>query len=117
MLPRVSAGAALHGLACVLCVCATGCADAALYTTVGLTQRYFIVQLWVHQDKAFSVELGLSDHSGTRRRILVSSAFKDVVVNPLHAQMPADVIPRARWVNLCFDLGDLTQELFSVSEV
>jgi hypothetical protein len=40
------------------------------------------------QSQALTLELGISDTTGTRRRLLFSSSFADVKATPLHCQVP-----------------------------
>ncbi|CAN0599761.1 unnamed protein product, partial [Ectocarpus sp. 12 AP-2014] len=56
---------------------------------VGLRQRYLVLQVLTStsQDKPFSLELGLTDTCGTRRRLVLSSSFRALHCTPLHAQV------------------------------
>lgn len=57
---------------------------------VGLTQRFLVLQLFVPSGigRPLLLELGVSDTDRTRRRLLLSTAFREPVRNPLHAQVP-----------------------------
>lgn len=56
---------------------------------MGLRQRHLVLQVLTanSEDKPFSVELGLTVASGTRRRLVLSSAFRAVHCTPHHAQV------------------------------
>ncbi|CAM9866448.1 unnamed protein product, partial [Discosporangium mesarthrocarpum] len=56
---------------------------------LGLRQRFLVLQVYVHAsaEKPFSLELGVTDGGGTRRRLVLSSSFKALHCTPLHAQV------------------------------
>lgn len=56
---------------------------------VGLRQRHLVLQVLTatSHDKPFSLELGLTDAGGTRRRLVLSSSFRALHCTPLHAQV------------------------------
>lgn len=62
--------------------------------TVGLRQRHLVVQVLTaaSQDKPFSLELGVADSSGTKRRLVLSSSFRALHCTPLHAQVVLGVL-------------------------
>ena len=64
-------------------------------------------QVRVPVGKSFGVELGFHDAFGTRRRILLSTAFKEIKQTPLHVRVPLPVVVRNSWLNICLDLPDL----------
>jgi len=76
----------------------------------GLVQPILVLQVFLPQGKPFSVELGITDVTKTRRRLLFSSAFKEMSTNPLHARFPlvdsSSVmrVQRDCWINLCFNM-------------
>lgn len=57
--------------------------------SVGLRQRHLVVQVLTSAspDKTFSLELGVTDSGGTRRRLVLSSSFRTLHCTPLHAQV------------------------------
>eukprot|EP00397_Hematodinium_sp_SG-2012_P007306 GEMP01007349.1.p1 GENE.GEMP01007349.1~~GEMP01007349.1.p1 ORF type:complete len:1107 (+),score=299.75 GEMP01007349.1:334-3654(+) len=77
---------------------------------LGLVQPILVMQVYLPQGKPFSVEIGITDATRTRRRLLFSSTFKEMSTNPLHARFPlvdSSSVMRVRrncWVNLCFDI-------------
>eukprot|EP00752_Nemacystus_decipiens_P008031 g7177.t1 len=83
---------------------------------LGLRQRHLVLQVLTaaSQDKPFSLELGLKDSGGTRRRLVLSSSFKALHCTPLHAQVPLVGLDRHRgtWANLSIDLVGLTAVCF-----
>ncbi|CAM9591086.1 unnamed protein product, partial [Choristocarpus tenellus] len=84
--------------------------------TLGLRQRYLVIQVFTHSstDRPFSIELGVTDAGGTRRRLVFSSAFRALHCTPLHAQIPLACQGRHRgkWANLSMDLVGLTSMCF-----
>ncbi|KAF0746337.1 hypothetical protein AaE_008161, partial [Aphanomyces astaci] len=63
----------------------------------GLTQRYLVLQVSIPAAAAISVEVGVLDTNGTRRRVVMSSAFRGAVVHQLHAQ-----VRKAALIPCCF---------------
>jgi hypothetical protein len=82
---------------------------------VGIVQRFLCVQLLVPIGSPCSFELGVSDSSGNRRRILLSSAFRGLERTPLHGKVPLDgghALVRGCWTNLCLDVEGLVSLCF-----
>jgi len=83
---------------------------------LGLVQPILVLQVFLTVGKPFSVEIGITDDTITRRRLLFSSAFKEMSTNPLHARFPLiDTIRQTRvkrncWVSLCFDIESIVQK-------
>lgn len=70
------------------------CSISWVKKSVGLRQRHLVVQVLTaaSQDKPFSLELGVTDSSGTRRRLVLSSSFRALHCTPLHAQVDLGVL-------------------------
>ncbi|ETW06947.1 hypothetical protein H310_03057 [Aphanomyces invadans] len=81
--------------------------------SLGLTQRYLVLQTAIPAAAAISVEVGVTDANGTRRRIVMSSAFRGAVVHQLHAQVPLQQVTRDTWLNWCFDVAALVDGSFA----
>ncbi|KXZ42223.1 hypothetical protein GPECTOR_179g246 [Gonium pectorale] len=79
---------------------------------LGLTQPHLLLQLEVGVGVPFSLELGLTDAGGTRRRVILSSSFSELKSTPLHCQVPFAAVPRELWLNLVLPLADLAAVLF-----
>ncbi|KAH9082827.1 hypothetical protein LEN26_021123 [Aphanomyces euteiches] len=79
---------------------------------LGLTQRYLVFQICIPPAKAISVEVGVTDTQGARRRIVISSAFRGAVVHQLHAQIPLLSVTRETWLNWVFDIAALVDGSF-----
>ncbi|KAL3668708.1 hypothetical protein V7S43_006004 [Phytophthora oleae] len=80
-------------------------------SSLGLAQRFIILQLLVPFTRSFSVEICFSDFHKVRRRFVAASAFRDTARTTLHVQLPlnaADVL-RDQWMNLVFDLQTLSE--------
>ncbi|XP_062593708.1 protein CFAP20DC-like [Saccostrea cucullata] len=69
-----------------------------------LIQRYLVFQMFVPRGKEFSFEIGVIDQRKNKRRLMFSSAQKDIQANELHARIPLTIVRRHMWVNLCVDL-------------
>ncbi|PFX30604.1 uncharacterized protein C3orf67 homolog [Stylophora pistillata] len=81
--------------------------------SLGLTQRYLVLQLYVPLGHSFSLEFGVSDSSGNnKRRILLSSNHREITITQLHARFPFNILRLGVWLNLCFDLRSLVGETF-----
>ncbi|GIM07055.1 hypothetical protein Vretimale_11292 [Volvox reticuliferus] len=81
-------------------------------STLGLMQPHLLLQLEVGVGTPFSVEVGLSDASATRRRIILSSSFSELKCTPLHCQVPFTCLPRECWLNLVLPVAELAVVLF-----
>ncbi|XP_022107810.1 uncharacterized protein C3orf67 homolog isoform X2 [Acanthaster planci] len=80
--------------------------------TLALVQRFLVVQVFVPLGQDFSVELGVSDMGNNKRRLLFSTAQKEIAATPLHAKIPLTIVKRAVWLNLCIDLVSIVSEAF-----
>ncbi|XP_071784290.1 protein CFAP20DC-like [Asterias amurensis] len=80
--------------------------------TLALVQRFLVAQVYVSIGQDFSIELSVSDMGNNKRRLLFSTAQKEIAVTPLHAKIPLTVMKRAMWLNLCIDLVSLVSEGF-----
>ncbi|GIL53022.1 hypothetical protein Vafri_8735, partial [Volvox africanus] len=81
-------------------------------STLGLVQPHLLLQLEVGVGTPFSVEVGLSDASATRRRVILSSSFSELKCTPLHCQVPFTCLPRESWLNLVLPIAELAAVLF-----
>ncbi|XP_072026449.1 protein CFAP20DC-like [Amphiura filiformis] len=80
--------------------------------TLVLIQRYLVLQLLVPLGKDFSIEISVSDMSNNKRRLLFSTAQRDIAATPLHAKVPLTILKRAVWLNLCIDMLSIVGEAF-----
>ena len=55
-------------------------------------------------------ELAVTDLSSIKKRIMLSTSFKDVSMTPLHAKIPLMILRRGVWANLCLDLVSFVEE-------
>ena len=79
---------------------------------LGLVQPYLVLQLTVPSQKPFALELSISDTTKARRRVLLSTSFREPVRTPLHTRLPLASLHREVWLNLTFDLFDLVGKCF-----
>lgn len=80
--------------------------------SLGLLQRYLILQLYVPLGHSFSLEFGITDSGNNKRRILLSSNHREVTITHLHARFPLNILRLGVWLNLCMDLQSLVSETF-----
>ena len=57
----------------------------------------------------------ITDSQKNKRRIYLSTAFKEISSNLLHMKVPLAQLPTGQWMNLCFDLEDLVSGNFKGS--
>ncbi|XP_013404893.1 uncharacterized protein C3orf67 homolog [Lingula anatina] len=75
-----------------------------------LVQRFLVFQVWVPKGGDFSIEVGITDLSNSKRRLHLSTSSKEANPNPLHSKIPLSVIKRGIWTNLCLDMVSLVGE-------
>ncbi|XP_073207036.1 protein CFAP20DC isoform X12 [Lepidochelys kempii] len=80
--------------------------------TLGLIQRFLVLQIYVPLGQDFSTELLVTDLGNIKRRLYLSTVHKELSVTPLHAKLPLFMIKRKIWCNLCIDLVAFTSEIF-----
>ncbi|XP_075794546.1 protein CFAP20DC isoform X2 [Pelodiscus sinensis] len=80
--------------------------------TLGLIQRFLVLQIYVPLGQDFSTELLVTDLGNIKRRLYLSTVHKELSVTPLHAKLPLYMIKRKIWCNLCIDLVAFTSEIF-----
>ncbi|KAL0978134.1 hypothetical protein UPYG_G00166590 [Umbra pygmaea] len=80
--------------------------------SLGLVQRFLVLQVNVSQCKDFSAELVITDLSHLKRRLYLSTVHKEFFATPLHARIPFVGLKRNVWCNMCIDLVSFTGELF-----
>jgi len=83
----------------------------AASSSLGLAQRFVVLQLLVPFTRSFSVEICFSDFRKVRRRFVVASAFRETARTALHVQLPLSAadVTRDQWMNLVFDLQALSE--------
>jgi hypothetical protein len=79
---------------------------------VAMTQPFFVFQITLPPEASCCIEITVSDEKKTRRRLVLSTSFKDIAVNPLHAQLPLSCVRRNQWLNLCIDVAQLCLDCF-----
>ncbi|XP_028680433.2 uncharacterized protein C3orf67 homolog [Erpetoichthys calabaricus] len=81
-------------------------------SSLGLIQRYLILQIHLPLGKDFSTELIVTDMSNIKRRLYLSTVHKELSTTALHAKIPLARVKRKIWCNLCIDLLSFTNEIF-----
>jgi hypothetical protein len=84
--------------------------------TLGLTQRYLVFQIRCFANKPITIEIATLNKHDHRTRLHLSSKFREVDCNSLHAQLPLTISYPDRWVNFVIDLIETTKECFGVSD-
>ena len=78
-----------------------------------LMQSYIVFQMHLLSNKAFTIEIAVTDSSNTKHRLVFSSCSKEVVVtNSLHARIPLIDFPLGKWVNAVIDVHSVVSEYF-----
>jgi Protein of unknown function (DUF667) len=72
--------------------------------TLALVQPYLVLQVFIMPAQPFTLEIAITDISNSKRRLVFSSASKDLTVNPLHARIPNSSFVRGAWANISIDL-------------
>eukprot|EP00891_Asterochloris_glomerata_P009023 jgi/Astpho2/9023/fgenesh1_pg.00133_%23_54_t len=73
------------------------------------------MQINVGADQAFSLELSVVAVDGSRRKMLMSTAFHEAKPTPLHCQLPLAGVQQGTWQNLLLDMAGLTRACFKGS--
>lgn len=73
--------------------------------TLALVQPFLVLQVFILPAQPFTLELAMTDISNTKRRIVFSSASKDLTVNPMHARVPNGAFIRGTWANISIDMA------------
>ena len=86
--------------------------------TLGVVQTLLVIQLQYFQDAKLSFEISIIDKKGQRRRLHISSVFRTMECNGLHAQIPWHwgEVSSDTWTNVVLDLPYLTQQCFQTAE-
>ncbi|XP_010738184.3 protein CFAP20DC isoform X1 [Larimichthys crocea] len=80
--------------------------------SLGLLQRFLVLQVNIPQSKDFSIELAITDLEHLKRRLHLSTVHKELSATLLHAKIPFVGLKRNIWSTLCIDLVSFTDELF-----
>ncbi|XP_041836257.1 uncharacterized protein C3orf67 homolog [Melanotaenia boesemani] len=80
--------------------------------SLGLIQRFLVLQVNVPEHHNFSTELVITDSENLKRRLHLSTVHKELSSTLLHAKIPYTGLKRNTWSTLCIDLVSLTGELF-----
>lgn len=86
------------------------------HIAVALTQPLLVFQLCLPADPAscafIEVTASCDSERRSRRRLVLSSSFKEVSVHSLHAQLPLGVARRGHWLHLVVDCAALCSDCF-----
>ncbi|XP_026163039.1 protein CFAP20DC isoform X2 [Mastacembelus armatus] len=80
--------------------------------SLGLLQRFLVLQVNIPQFKDFSTELVITDSEHLKRRLHLSTVHKELSSTLLHAKIPFVGVKRDIWSTLCIDLVSFAAELF-----
>ncbi|XP_041047550.1 uncharacterized protein C3orf67 homolog [Carcharodon carcharias] len=80
--------------------------------TLGLIQRFLVLQLCVPVGQDFSTELLITDLGNIKRRLYLSTIHKELSATPLHAKIPLRIIKRKIWNNICIDMVSFANAAF-----
>ncbi|XP_072438528.1 protein CFAP20DC isoform X2 [Chiloscyllium punctatum] len=80
--------------------------------SLGLIQRFLVLQLCVPVGQDFSTELLITDLGNIKRRLYLSTIHKELSATPLHAKIPLGIIKRKIWSNVCIDMVSFANAAF-----
>ncbi|XP_040014582.1 uncharacterized protein C3orf67 homolog isoform X1 [Xiphias gladius] len=80
--------------------------------SLGLLQRFLVLQVNIPQCKDFSIELMITDSEHLKRRLHLSTVHKELTATLLHAKIPFVGLKRNIWSTLYIDVVSFTAELF-----
>mmetsp|Transcript_56290 Transcript_56290/g.89368 ORF Transcript_56290/g.89368 Transcript_56290/m.89368 type:complete len:1013 (+) Transcript_56290:149-3187(+) len=86
---------------------------------LGLVQPCLVLQVFLPQnrEKPFAVEVGVTDSSRSRRRLLFSAVAQEAHApgfqsSAVHVRLPLIGVRRGTWLNLCLDMDSLVRGSF-----
>jgi hypothetical protein len=85
---------------------------AAERTPLALVQPFLVLQVYLPFTESFTLEIGITDSSSTKRRLIFSSASKTYAITPLHARIPNSSFLRGTWANISIDLVSFVNKCF-----
>ena len=87
-----------------------------------LIHPYLVIQVYAPQQQALTLDLGVTDSSKTRRKLLLTTAAKEFKSNPLHATIPLlsstisstqdGIFTFNTWTNVIVDMPSLVSASF-----
>ncbi|XP_078269887.1 protein CFAP20DC [Rhinoraja longicauda] len=80
--------------------------------SLGLIQRFLVLQIWFPVGQDFSTELQITDLGNIKRRLYLSTIHKEFSTTPLHAKIPLGIIRRKIWSNICIDMVSFANAAF-----
>ncbi|XP_078802860.1 protein CFAP20DC isoform X3 [Oryzias latipes] len=80
--------------------------------SLGLFQRFLVLQVNVPIDRDFSIELVITDSDHQKRRLHISTVHRQLSASVWHARIPFIGLKRNIWSTLCIDLLSMARELF-----
>ncbi|OMJ88180.1 hypothetical protein SteCoe_9913 [Stentor coeruleus] len=80
---------------------------------LALVQAYLVLQIFIMPTQPFTLELVITDISNSKRRLVFSSASKELIVNPLHARIPNITFVRGIWANISIDMVRIVNSCFT----
>lgn len=81
-------------------------------TSLALVQPYLVLQVFLPLSEGFTLEVGITDSSSIKRRLIFSSASKAYAITPLHSRIPNSSFVRGSWANISIDLVSFVNRCF-----
>ena len=78
--------------------------------TLGLFQSFIVFQIYLFSSKQFSIEIGISNTTKTKRRLLFSTNNQVYAISSLHCRIPILNFPIGKWVNFSIDVLDFVSD-------
>ena len=77
-----------------------------------ILQPFLVIQLFVLPGVSFSLEVVVLDAANQKRRILMSTSYREISVTAFHVKIPLSILKRGTWLNLCLDLLSFVADSF-----
>ncbi len=78
----------------------------------GITQPLVIFQIYLFLEKNMSLDLKITDSSGNKRRLQISTCCKELECNGLHCRVPWILPLKDKWMNFVINLQYLVAAVF-----
>lgn len=81
--------------------------------TLSLVQSFLVLQIFIMPSQPFTLELVITDISNSKRRLVFSSASKELIATPAHVRIPNTSFIRGTWANISIDMARIVNSCFA----
>jgi hypothetical protein len=79
---------------------------------LGIHQSILVLQMRLQPSKHFSLDIVLLDDKNNKRRMHLSTMFRELECHSLHTQIPLEFNNNDKWINFIVDLDALIYQCF-----